>query len=623
MRVRQEKTWCEMNQFDSNLADSAEPSRRSKARRRKSATGSARKPRESDAPSAESRNSHGVTEHASNASIAAVESLRQELLAQCEQLRNEIRCLSSVVHQSARGASADDDKECIIHRIQERVQDLTDRHSTVLVVSKGDESLLHLGQRTGLHFPLNVERNCYAGYHPAGSLPAIAQLESARARGADYFVIPTMSDWWLDHYAGFRTHLEQRYRCIGSAEDVCRIYDLRSVIKLDRANEVSPATAAIAAFRRQFRRAPMLLNWNADESEIGDLTGATVFKSPTNDRQLPYLDSTIDIVVVRTSDRLMLEEARRVANYAVLDLTEIDGRPSVSIHWIADDQCSTTSVSIIIPTHQGGQRLAACLNAVSETLPSSFVGEILVTADGMGRNKLRELTSFARRDDRIVVLTTPQNLGFVSSCNYAAERATGEILVFLNDDTLPLPGWLSPLVSPLEDDSSVGAVGGQLLYPDGTLQEAGGVIFKDGTGANFGRGDYDPGRPLYQFVRRVDYCSGALLATWRSLFRELGGFDTRYCPAYFEDVDFCFQAKAQGLHTIYQPASQIIHLEGGTCGTNAKSGIKRFQEINRAKFVEKWKERLVDQSEPPDRYDLACWYALSTHCPDQSGLNGL
>jgi hypothetical protein len=121
--------------------------------------------------------------------------------------------------------------------------------------------------------------------------------------------------------------------------------------------------------------------------------------------------------------------------------------------------------------------------------------------------------------------------GFIASCNRGATEASGEILIFLNNDTLPMPGWLPSLLRVLHDNPDAGAVGGKLVYPDGTLQEAGGVIFSDGSGCNFGKHDPSANAPLYSFLREVDYCSAALLATRRALFLELGGFDRRFQPA--------------------------------------------------------------------------------------------
>jgi GT2 family glycosyltransferase len=209
------------------------------------------------------------------------------------------------------------------------------------------------------------------------------------------------------------------------------------------------------------------------------------------------------------------------------------------------------------------------------------------------------------------VVRNKKNRGFIESCNRGAQEATGEFLVFLNDDTVPLPGWLPALLRTFRTHADAGAVGGRLVYPDGRLQEAGGVVFSDGSGANFGRGDIDVDAPLYTYVRSVAYCSGALLATRRELFRSLGGFDTLYRPAYYEDTDFCFSVRASGLGVYYQPDALVVHAEGGTAGTDPASGAKRHQVANRATFADKWKGLLADLPDPPARYTPATWQRLA------------
>ena len=146
---------------------------------------------------------------------------------------------------------------------------------------------------------------------------------------------------------------------------------------------------------------------------------------------------------------------------------------------------------------------------------------------------------------------------FIASCNRAAAAAAFQFLIFLNNDTLPLPGWLEALLRTFKDRPDAGAVGGKLIFPDGVLQEAGGVIYRDGSGCNFGKYDRNADAPLYNFVREVDYCSGALLATPRDLFLKLGGFDLRYAPAYYEDSDYCFNLRKHGFRVYYQPQSEI------------------------------------------------------------------
>ncbi|MEQ1727497.1 MAG: glycosyltransferase [Vicinamibacterales bacterium] len=248
-------------------------------------------------------------------------------------------------------------------------------------------------------------------------------------------------------------------------------------------------------------------------------------------------------------------------------------------------------MSIVIPVHGKDDLTDHCLTRLGEVLPPDIDVEVLVVDDASDP----PFRLAAAHPRCVQVLRSEVQSGFGATCNLGAQAATGEVLVFLNNDTLPQANWLEPLLGTLAEPR-VGAVGAQLVYPDGTLQEAGGRIFRDGTGWNVGKGA-DAQDPLFQVRRDVDYCSAAALATRRSLFLECGGFDQRYAPAYYEDTDYCFALRERGLRVVYQPLSIVEHVEGGTAGRDESRGVKHFQERNRHRFSEKWATRL--ESHPP------------------------
>jgi hypothetical protein len=144
-------------------------------------------------------------------------------------------------------------------------------------------------------------------------------------------------------------------------------------------------------------------------------------------------------------------------------------------------------------------------------------------------------------------------------------------------------------------------VGARLVGLDGKIQESGGIIFSDGSGWNFGRG-YEIDDPRCSYAREVDYCSGAALLIDGVFARRDGLFDEVFSPAYYEDTDLCFEARKQGGSVWIEPRATVIHREGVSHGTSLSSGVKRYQEVNREKFVTKWSDVLPDQFPPGEQF---------------------
>lgn len=505
-------------------------------------------------------------------------------------------------------------------RLKRRLRRFATEHlpegAPVAVVSRGDAELLELpGARAG-HFPRDAHGG-YAGFYPADGTAAIAHLEWARASGVQYLLFPATASWWFASFPRLSNHLDSDYRVRAREEGVGVLYDLTPLT----ANGGSRGTRAtlkdlLDAWERA-GDAPTLLDWHTGLDLDALLRGRSVFAPPTDDERLPYLDASVSIVALHDGDRGRLAEARRVASRSVVrfldPVTSNGATPMLGVRTehVGDAPPNLPTVSIVIPTYNGIAHVEPCLRALDTTLGPAFDGEVLIVDDGSGHETAGALERLQEHHDWLRIVRSPSNQGFISACNRGAEAASCEYLVFLNDDTVPLPGWLDALVRTFEQYADAGAAGGRLIYPDGSLQEAGGVIYRDGSGANLGRGDYDVDAPLYRHVRRVDYCSGALLATPRRLFRDLGGFDTRYRPAYYEDTDYCFRVRAEGLAVYYQPASTVVHTEGATSGTSLGGGVKRHQLHNQKVFRKRWASALRDLPDPPARYSDDTWVRLA------------
>ncbi len=240
--------------------------------------------------------------------------------------------------------------------------------------------------------------------------------------------------------------------------------------------------------------------------------------------------------------------------------------------------------SVVIPAYNQFPFTHHCLAALARA-GADVPFEVIVVDDHDDDGTRERLATYPG----VRVVRNERNLGFVGSCNRGASIAKGRYLVFLNSDTQVQPGWLDALVATFAGVEDAGIVGSRLIYPDGRQQEAGAILFRDGSAWNYGHLD-DPYKPEYSYRREADYCSGAALAIGKPLFDRLGGFDPEFAPAYYEDTDLAFRVRAAGLRVFYQPLSVVVHFEGISAGRDEgdETGLKRFQRINAEKLRVRW-----------------------------------
>ncbi|MDJ0515222.1 MAG: tetratricopeptide repeat protein [Trichodesmium sp. MO_231.B1] len=244
-------------------------------------------------------------------------------------------------------------------------------------------------------------------------------------------------------------------------------------------------------------------------------------------------------------------------------------------------------ISIIIPVYNQILHTYNCLRSLVATLDDSLPFEVIVMDDHSKDNTQEVLSKISG----IKSVFNEQNLGFIGSCNRGAELAKGEYLIFLNNDTFVMQNCFQEMLETFSKIPKVGLVGAKFLYPNGKLQEAGGIIWQDGSAWNYGRLDH-PNKPEYCYLREVDYCSGAGIMIPTKLWRQIGGFDTRYKPAYYEDTDLAFEVRKAGYKVLYQPLAKIVHFEGISSGTDVTKGVKKYQVVNHQKFIQKWQNVL-------------------------------
>lgn len=258
-------------------------------------------------------------------------------------------------------------------------------------------------------------------------------------------------------------------------------------------------------------------------------------------------------------------------------------------------------VSVIVPAHNKFNVTYFCLAALLFAAnKASF--EVVVVDDG-SEDETLDLPTIA---PNVTVARNEVAQGFVRACNLGAAHAKGEYLVLLNNDTEPTVGWLDELLATFDNFDKVGMAGSKLLYPDGRLQEAGGIVWNTGNPWNYGRlaNAWDP---RFCYARQADYLSGAAVMLPRTVWDEVGGLSDEFAPAYFEDTDLCFKVRDAGYRSYFAPTSVVYHFEGISNGTdvNTTTGLKRYQEINRPKFKRKWAGAVKHNGDEGKNPDLA------------------
>ena len=438
-------------------------------------------------------------------------------------------------------------------RMRETVCSATAEGATILVVSKGDEELVALDGREGRHFPQNAEGE-YAGHHPADSAAAMVALEALRECGASYLVLPETSFWWLEFYKDFAAELEVRYSKVREDES-CIIYHL--------------AGGGDAGMKSQWARQ---LKARSEEA-LALLTQNARLGVQLKDAETRLAARSID-VFAKSRLRALLDGAARLTF------------PKVA----------KPVVSIVIPTFN--QAHCTCLALEALLAARSEATFEIVIVDNASTDETRALLD---RLDNVTVRLNPTNLGFGDASTAGARIGRGEFICFLNNDTVPAPGWLDALVHTARTHPRCGAVGAKLVHADGRLQEAGSIIWRDGSALGYGRGG-DPHDPAFNYVKEVDFCSAACLLISKKLLLQIGAFDEIYAPAYYEDADLCMAIRKAGWSVIYQPRATVFHLEFGSSGA---ARAVELQLRNRTRFVAKWRKELRAHCEPLQRVPLA------------------
>lgn len=364
-------------------------------------------------------------------------------------------------------------------------------------------------------------------------------------------------------------------------------------------------------------RTPNFLDWNTGINIASEINAPIATYSSTLPL-LPHIDHSIDIVLLANSEERWVAEAKRVARLAVVQLgrkEQLTDRQIPSglglklssvghIEWLQSYSSPTApAISILF---EAGRRsaLEERLPALVETLTRDFEGELVIIGPS-GSEKVALPSSVQVR-----FLAREPDTSLAASFHMAAKSTSGDVIVFLANDTVLSGGWVPPLMRTFREHADVGLVAAKILRDGGVLQSAGAVVCADGSLLNIGEGEETTSHPLYNFVRSVDACPGDLFAASRVAISSAGGFDPAYETLDYACADLSFRLAEQGCRVMYQP--EFAGVYAGYGPRREREGPDKSEVApDRTRFVMRWSDRLRGQPERPVQIDRATWYFLA------------
>jgi GT2 family glycosyltransferase len=243
--------------------------------------------------------------------------------------------------------------------------------------------------------------------------------------------------------------------------------------------------------------------------------------------------------------------------------------------------------SVVVVSTTNARGLQRCLAALAR-LEDEPAFETIIVLNGADE-PVREA---ATRAGGVKLVESMVNRGMAGGANLGRSTATGEFVVLLHDDAEPQPGWLGALVRCADEHPEAGAVGSRVLNPDGTLQVAGAVLWRDATTSSVRGGEGD-----HLERRAVDYAGSAALLVRAASWDAVGGMDEELYPAYYVDADLSTALRARGEAVYYEPAARVLHEHGASSGPRMRTFLTAR---NRERFQAKWGEMLARQVEAGD-----------------------
>jgi hypothetical protein len=437
----------------------------------------------------------------------------------------------------------------VVRGCRELVGRHTGQGDAVLVIAKGDPALLDLYGRATLNFPHHASRR-YPGYAPPTATSAIAHLEALRLRGVRFLLIPDTARWWLDHYASFAAHVMDRYRVVDD-EPAGLLVDLAARPGTDHPSS-EPLTRTISRISAAAAAGPAVLDWT-DRGLGRHLPDHNVFVPPDDGLVLPYLEGSIDVVVIADDQRT--REARRVASKAVVRIDDVDGVP----------------------------RVAELMTLDGEDGAGGAEAPLTVVVDPGGDDRwLSHVRDLIDRETNVSLRATSRSV--------ALNDGIAGYAVLLDPGVLPLPGWATTVRTTLAAHPTAGALAVCLLDASGGLEAAGAVVFDDASWAGVGRGSPHVSAPWHNFVRPT--CAAPGMAVVRGDLAAAAG-------GYRSPLAWAATLWQAGQRVLYQPEVWAVRAQGASTAA-----------LLDAQAAEAWAPVLASRPERPEPLDDRAWRGL-------------
>jgi hypothetical protein len=336
----------------------------------------------------------------------------------------------------------------------------------LLVADRGDEPPPVVGRTTRWLLPEDGPGR--GGRLPATGRDAIVRLEAARWAGADHLVLHREQSWWLDRGPDLAAHLA-RYRRVPLGKVPVRAWRLTPISR-----PVEDETdGLVARIRHVTGRGVSMLAWGLPVADLPDRPGVTVFAPLVDEDVLPYLDGTIDIVVLAGDVTGRLAEARRLAAHAVLRQGKRHG--PIEPVWLAPSLATSTSVAVALTGDAGRDPDASLIARLADSLLDEPVSDLLVAC----ASAVTPVVPHGSGLPRVRIVPVAADATTAERAAALAASTDADLLAVVDGSAMPVPGWLRPLVAMVDGDSDIDAAVPVLASPDGLVVGGDGLTLGD------------------------------------------------------------------------------------------------------------------------------------------------